>query len=129
MRREHNALRGLPPEVANLEGEPLYYIIAQWGLHLDRSFSNKEVQDAFHLTAQQVSDALRYIGLQMKGQITCTQQTVRNKFGREAVRSWHLRPARGPAANVGPARSGRPLHPGDAEMLRVIRIQLSGSDE
>jgi len=122
------AMQKLPPEVAHLKGRPLYYIIAQWGLRLGRTFSPSEVQAAFHLTPQQASNMLRYIYTQADDQVVCEQYTVLNKFGREAVRAWRIvSVTSGPAAPVATRR--RPARSQDAALLSALRAQLAIDEE
>jgi hypothetical protein len=51
----------IPEEVMNLKGEPLYVLIARWGLLRKAPFFRDDVAKAFGLTERRAADLMRYL--------------------------------------------------------------------
>lgn len=51
----------LPPEVSDLDGHPLYILIAYWGLRQNQVLTTSLISRVFHIEQVQAQNALHYI--------------------------------------------------------------------
>lgn len=80
----------LPESVAGMTDKPLYQVVAQWGLLLDRTFTTEEVAEVFGLSRQKARDVLSYIYHDGRDWIFSERKMGMNRLGRPVVRHWRI---------------------------------------